>query len=119
MQGGYIERLMHSVAGLRMRKIKREQRRRRQAAARPAQRNARICKTAQLVPRIAADGRRGIVEISHQAPIHSSNGCVADGFNNMPRGSAIRIDSSHTSNSGARRKPSTLRTYSASWNDVL
>src|SRR5471032_3407576 len=119
MQGGYIERLMHGVAGLRMRKIKRKQWRRGQAAARSSQRNACVGETAQRVPRIGADGRRVIVEISHQALIHSSNGCVADGFNNLPRGSAIRIDSSQASNSGARRKPSTLRTYSASWNDVL
>ena len=36
-----------------------------------------------------------------------------------PPGARIAMRSSHASNSGAGRSPSTRRTYSASWNDVL
>ena len=116
VQGGGIERLMHRVARLRMREVEREQRCGRQAGARAAERDARVREAAQRVPRILIDWRWRLVV--HHAPIHSMSGCVAC-VSSAPRSSVMPIASSHASNSGARFRPSTSRTYSASWNDVL
>ena len=112
-----IERMMHRVARLRMRQVERQQWRSRQTVTRAAQRDTRIGELPQRVPWILFE------EVAHAMPIQSfapcSSGCCDDALSNVPRASVICIDSSHSSNSGARRRPSTSRTYRASWKDVL
>ena len=114
----HVERLVHRVARLRMRQVEREQRRGRQAVARAAERDPRVGERLQLRPRVLFDGvAHAEIPIQSFAPASSGTRDVA--ARNAPCASAISIVSSHSSNSGARRRPSTSRTYSWSWNDVL
>src|SRR5690348_3796590 len=99
--------MMDGVARLRMRKLEGEQRIRGQPVPGPAERDARAREAAQRVPWIGLD------EASHgnptQADAPSSKGWRGEAGSKAPCASITRIDSSQASNSGARRRPSTLR----------
>ena len=120
-----VECRVYRIPSPSMSQIEVEKRTGGQAAARAPEPDPRRSELPQPSPYIAlgihpAD-RRDLVCIayfSHSlAPSSSLRSPPAP--NRSPRSLQMPIRSSHASNSGARRSPSTLRAYNASWNDVL
>ena len=100
----------HSVARLRMRHGKAQHLLDGQRRAGTSETDARLSETAEGRPRC-------ILAHAAQPPTCSSR-AWAGSAKSLPSASARPARASHASNSGARRRPSASRTYSASWKDV-
>ena len=135
LQGLYVQRTMHRIARLRMRKLEVELHRGRQADAGAPEADARRRVATQRAPRVRDDrgAGRGLCcggFLGHRcARGQRSAGNACSKAGGKPRscrisravalGSKMSIRSSQASNSGAGRRPSTRRAYSASWKEVV